>query len=223
MFSNGSGNGRTRRLPEVLTEQELGALIGQTNRRAPTGARNRAMLLVMGRCGLRVGEVTALQTKDVTKDALHVWNGKGAKDRTVPLDPQTRDAIERWQDVRRSLGIRTRALFTTITNREEGAANLGDGRVLEAATRRGKPVSDRYIRQMVARLAQRAGIEKQVHPHTLRHTAATVWLRQGLNLREVQTLLGHSSSVTTEVYTHVFDQDLQRKMAALPPLILTGA
>ena len=219
MFRNGS----RKRLPEVLTEEELGALIGQTSRRAPTGARNRAMLLVMGRCGLRVGEVVALQTKDVERDALHVWRGKGAKDRTVPLDPQTGDALDRWIDVRRDLGIRARVLFTTITERAGGAADLGDGRVLDPATRPGKALSDRYIRQVVARLAKGAGIEKQVHPHTLRHTAATAWLRAGFNLREVQTLLGHSSTVTTEVYTHVFDEDLQRKQAALPPLDLRRA
>jgi len=216
------GNGRRKTLPEVLTEQELGALIGQTNRHSPTGARNRAILLVMGRCGLRVGEVVALQTKDVGRDALHIWQGKGAKDRTVPLDPQTRDALDHWLDVRRKQGIREWVLFTTITMRARGAANLGDGRVLAAQTRPGRPVSDRYIRQMVKRCGKRGGLEKDVHPHTLRHTAATTWLRQGFNLREVQTLLGHSSAVTTEVYTHVFDEDLQRKQAALPPLLLTA-
>ncbi len=77
-----------------------------------------------------------------------------------------------------------------------------------------------YVRQMVRRYGGRAGLEKDVHPHTLRHTAATTWLRQGFNLREVQKLLGHSSPATTEVYTHVFDEDLQRKQEGLEPLAL---
>ncbi len=212
--------GGRRRLPEVLTEQELGALIGQTNRRSPTGIRNRAMLLCMGRCGLRVGEVVALQTKDVSDHTLHVWRGKGAKDRSVPLDPQTADAVEGWREVRRKLGIRTRTLFTTITERSKGESDLGDGRVLDMATKPGRPVSDTYVRSMVRRYTKRTGIEKRVTPHTLRHTAATNWLRQGFNLREVQKLLGHSSSMTTDIYTHVFDEDLQRKQEGLVPLVL---
>ncbi len=94
-----------KKLPEVLTDEELAALAKQANRRSPTGTRNLAMLLCMGSCGLRVGEVVALQTKDVSADSLHVWRGKGAKDRAVALDPQTAQAIDRWQEVRKRLGI----------------------------------------------------------------------------------------------------------------------
>jgi integrase/recombinase XerD len=212
--------GRGKRLPEVLTEPELARLLRQANRRSPTGARNLAMLLCMGRCGLRVGEVTSLQLKDVTQDAIHVWRGKGAKDRVVPLDMQTGQAIEAWLAVRQRLEIRTRTLFTTITTREEGEATGLKCGPVSAATEPGKSVDPRYVRQMVARYATRAGLEKDVHPHTLRHTAATTWLRAGFNLREVQKLLGHSSPATTEIYTHVFDEDLQRKQKALLPLDL---
>ena len=210
---------RPKKLPEVLTEEELAALVRQANRRSPTGTRNLAMLLCMGRCGLRVGEVVGLHTKDVDKDSIHVWRGKGAKDRTVPLDPQTAQAVDRWQEVRKRLGIRTRTLFTTITDRTQGEAQIG-GRVVDATTKAGRPVSAVYVRQMVRRYGERAGLEKAVHPHTLRHTAATTWLRQGFNLREVQKLLGHSSPATTELYTHVFDEDLTRKQGELRPLAL---
>lgn len=210
---------RSKKLPEVLTEEELAALVRQANRRSPTGVRNLAMLFCMGRCGLRVGEVVALQTKDISDHTLHVWRGKGAKDRTVPLDPQTAQALDAWREVRKKRGIRTRALFTTITERAEGTATIA-GREVDARTRAGKPVSSVYVRQMVKRYGERAGLEKDVHPHTLRHTAATTWLRQGFNLREVQKLLGHSSPATTEVYTHVFDEDLVRKQEGLVPLAL---
>ena len=208
-----------KRLPEVLTEHELAALLRQANRRAPSGARNLAMLLCMGRCGLRVGEVVALQTKDVSDHTLHVWQGKGAKDRAVPLDPQTAQALDAWLDARRKLGIRSRAIFTTITDRTQGTACIG-GRTVDATTQAGKPVASAYIRQLVSRYTERAGLEKEVHPHTLRHTAATTWLRRGFNLREVQKLLGHSSPATTEIYTHVFDEDLTRKQNDLAPLAL---
>jgi integrase/recombinase XerD len=216
MYADG---GRPRKLPEVLTEEELAALVRQANRRSPTGTRNLAMLLCMGRCGLRVGEVVARHTKDVTDRTLHVWRGKGAKDRTVPLDPQTAQALDAWRAVRKKRGIRSRVLFTTITNRTAGQAVIA-GRTVDARTRAGKALSPVYVRQMVRRYGQRARLEKAVHPHTLRHTAATTWLRQGFNLREVQKLLGHSSPATTEVYTHVFDEDLQRKQEGLAPLVL---
>jgi len=74
-----SQSGRPRKLPEVLTEQELTALLRRANRRSPSGCRNLAMLLCMGRCGLRVGEVVALQTKDVSDHSLHVWRGMGGR------------------------------------------------------------------------------------------------------------------------------------------------
>ena len=90
----------------------------------------------------------------------------------------------------------------------------------DARTSAGRPVSPVYVRQMVRRYAQRGGLEKDVHPHTLRHTAATTWLRRGFNPREVQKLLGHSSAAMTELYTHVFDEDLQRKQRGLAPLAL---
>ncbi|UCC68066.1 MAG: tyrosine-type recombinase/integrase [Armatimonadota bacterium] len=84
----------------------------------------------------------------------------------------------------------------------------------------GRPVSPAHVRQMVRRYAGKAGMEKAVHPHTLRHTAATTWLRQGFNLREVRKPLGHSSPATKEVHTHVFHQDLQSKQEGLAPLAL---
>jgi site-specific recombinase XerD len=211
--------GRAKKLPEVLTEEELATLVRQANRRSPTGTRNLAMLLCMGRCGLRVAEVVGLQVKDVTADAIHVWRGKGAKDRTVPLDPQTGQAIDAWKAVRKKLSIRSHTLFTTVTDRAEGEVSIGE-RVVQAGTEAGTPVSTVYVRQMVKRYVTRAGLQKDVHPHTLRHTAATTWLRAGFNLREVQKLLGHSSPATTEVYTHVFDEDLQRKQQTLAPLPL---
>jgi integrase/recombinase XerD len=214
-----AGRERPRKLPEVLTEEELAAVVRQANRHSPTGTRNLAMLLCMERCGLRVGEAVALQTKDISDRALHVWRGKGARDRTVPLDPQTAQAVDAWRAVRKRLGIRTRPLFTTITNRVEGQAVIA-GRTVDARTCVGRPVSLVYVRQMVRRYAQRAGLEKDVHPHTLRHTAATTWLRRGFNPREVQKLLGHSSAAMTELYTHVFDEDLQRKQEGLAPLAL---
>lgn len=206
---------RSKRLVEVLTPDELTALIRETSRRAPTGIRNRAMLLVMARCGLRVGEVIALQVKDVEDDLIRVWRGKGAKDRTVPIDPQTASAIDLWRQSRRTLGIRNRTLFCTIMQRDTTeTADLGDGRTLNLSTRPGKPVAGAYLRDAIKRYARRAGIAKRVTPHTLRHTAATLWLREDFDIREVQELLGHASITSTQIYTHVFPETLIAKQAA---------
>ena len=81
----------------------------------------------------------------------------------------------------------------------------------------GPPV---YVRRMVKRYAERAGLQKEATPHTLRLSAATIWVREGFNLREVQKVPGHSSPATTEVYTHVFGEGLQRKRQGLRPLAL---
>jgi len=210
-------NSRPRRLPEVLTEQELAALVRQPNRRAPTGCRNLALLLCMARCGLRVGEALALEHRDTQGGQLTIREGKGAKDRVVPLDPQTAQALDAWWEVRGRLGANGRRVFVTITHRTTGRARI-NGRELDTSTQPGQPLSACYTRQMVARYAQKAGIEKRVHPHTLRHTAATTWLRQGFNTREVQELLGHASLVTTQVYTHVFPEELRAKMQGLTPV-----
>ena len=219
-YGGRGAGGRGRRLPEVLTEGELAALVRCANRGSPTGCRNLAMLLCMGRCGLRVGETLALRLQDVSADAIHVWQGKGGKDRTVPLDPQTAQAIEAWRGMRRGLSIRTHRLFVTITTRGAGEIEGLRSGPASAETEPGSPISQQYVRTMVARYARRAGLSKLVHPHTLRHTAATQWLRAGFDLRQVQQLLGHASPVTTQVYTHVFDEDLQRRQAALAPLPL---
>jgi len=95
------------------------------------------------------------------------------------------------------------------------ATRLGEQKT-ETELKPGKPLNPRYVQQMVARLAERAGIEKRVTPHVLRHTAATLLLRAGRNLREVQEFLGHANVATTQVYTHVLAQDLVEAVDALP-------
>jgi integrase/recombinase XerD len=226
---------RAKKLPRVLTEEQLTELLKQANRRSPTGARNLAVMLLMGRCGLRVSEVTALKSSHVTADSITVkakaegrnktedaGGAKGDRERVVPLDPQTAQAVDAWRAVRRKLGLRSHTLFVTITDRGEGEVTLpAQTRTMSFATEPGRPLSRQYVTQMVKNYARRAGLNPAlVSSHVLRHTAATTWLRAGFNLREVQQLLGHSSPATTEVYTHVFSADLQRKQQALSPLAL---
>jgi len=184
-----------KKLPKTLTKDEVLLLLSQPNKRAPTGLRNRCIMQLMYRAGLRESEVINLGTKDVEwgEAILRVWQGKGAKDRTLYLDEHTLDLLRMW-DERRPRG---RYFFCTL---------------------KGNKLNDRYIRELVDRYAEKAGIGKHVNPHMLRHTFATELLQEGYNIREVQKLLGHSDVSTTMIYTHVYDSDLANKMRLRKPV-----
>ena len=182
-----------RKLPKVLKADEVKALFDQINTGCPTGLRNRAMLQLMYRAGLRLSEVLHLAPGDVDGGQVSVIDGKGGSDRVVGIDADTADLVRRWKAERPA---RTRTLlFTTL---------------------KGKPLSPRYMQQLLHRLAARAGVRdderRSVTPHVLRHTYATELLEEGYNLREVQHVLGHANVQTTQVYTHVAEDELMRKL-----------
>lgn len=195
-----------RKLPVVLTQDELQRLLRQPNRRVPTGLRNYVMMLLMARGGLRVGEVLALQTKHVDLGAglVRVYGGKGDVDRTIPVEPWVADALKAWLSRREELRQQRK---TTWRGGKSGAV---------FTTLQGEGLDDRYVRAMVKREAQAAGIEKDVHPHTLRHTYATQLLEDGLHVKEVQDLLGHAYLDTTAIYLHVNPVNLAEKIRARP-------
>jgi len=184
-----------KKLPKTLTKEEALSLLSQPNKRAPTGLRNRCIMQLMYRAGLRESEVINLGTNDIEwkEGILRVWKGKGAKDRTLYLDEHTLDLLGMWDERR----PRSRYFFCTL---------------------KGDKLNDRYIRQLVERYAEKAGIGKHVNPHMLRHTFATELLQEGYNIREVQKLLGHSNVSTTMIYTHVYDSDLANKMRLRKPI-----
>lgn len=199
-----------RQPPEVLATDEAESILAQPNRQAISGLRNRCMLEVMYRAGLRVSEVTNLRPRDVRYSGnprLEVRNSKRGKGRNVPLRQSSVELLERWRDLRPT----SEWLFCTICERSGTAAGNPVGTQL----------GSRYIQQMVGRYAQRAGVDRTVTPHTFRHTYATEMLDQGFTIREVQALLGHSHVNTTMVYTHVNDQALAQKIGALDRLALT--
>jgi integrase/recombinase XerD len=171
-----------KRPPEVLTEQEVRALIGACSNRAPTGVRNRALIAVLWRCGLRVGEAVALEPRDVDLDAgtLRVRHGKGDRSRTVGLDTQAQALIARWMDRRQRLGVNgRRRLFCKLD---------------------GGPLQQSYVRHLLRRLAEKTGIDKRVHPHGLRHTYAAELAREGVPMNLLRDALGHSTLATTDRY-----------------------
>lgn len=182
-----------RHLPKRLSREEAAALLAVPNRRAPTGVRNRALLRVYYRAGLRCAEALALTPRDVnvTRKELRVNAGKGDKQRLVWVDPETLEIIDRWKTIR----PRSEFLFCTLAG---GQLDTG------------------YVRAMVARYGRRAGIETRVHPHMLRHSFASELLEEGWPIHGVQKLLGHEDLETTSLYLHLVDDELQRRMAERP-------
>jgi site-specific recombinase XerD len=181
---------------EILTPDEVRALIRAASKRAPTGIRNRALIVTMYRGGLRLSEALALMPKDIDTKAgtVRVLRGKGKKARTVGLDPGATAVLDRWLDKRAKLGLTGRQpLFCSIT---KGAPF-------------GRPLYPQYVRQALNRLAERAGIEKRVHPHGLRHAHAAELAAEGVPVNVVQRQLGHASlAVTSRYLDHIASADL---------------
>jgi integrase len=171
--------------PEPLTPREVLALIDGCGRGA-AGKRNRALIVMMWRTGLRVSEALALYPKDVDLDlgTVRVLHGKGNRARTVGLDAAARGILEIWLLERRRLGVTARdPLFCVISKPTIG-----------------KPMHSAYVRNMVKAAAGRAGIEKRVHPHCLRHTHAFELAGERKDLRVISRQLGHSNIAVTARY-----------------------
>ena len=180
---------RAKKLPTVLTEDEQERLLEQPNPRYPTGERNGTMLRLMLNTGLRLAEVTALKWHDVnlTTGKLMVRQGKGSKDRTLWVAEGDIDRLRNWRERQAAQCGQTDYVFTTL---------------------QGKPLGHRYVQRMVKRYAAKAGIDKNVSPHTLRHSFATDLYRETSKIRLVQKVLGHSDLSTTMIYTHSLDEEV---------------
>lgn len=195
---------RSKRLPDTLTKEETQALIAQVHTSSATGLRNRAMLAAMLGAGLRVSEVVGLYPADIDfgEGTLRVNDGKGGRDRVIPVDAETLAHLRAWAEKRKTLGVNGRQPFFCRIRTNAGA------KVLAA----GEGISTRTVQALVTGLGKKAGLEKAVHPHLLRHTYATGLLDHGFTIREVQELLGHSDVSTTMIYTHVNPAALKAKV-----------
>ncbi len=184
-----------KKLPEVLTKEEREALLAVPNKRYPSGFRNHTMLRLMLDVGLRLSETTSLKWRhiDLISGRLMVRCGKGAKDRALWLNEDDITLLQEWKQRQADLAeAKPEYVFTGITR----------GKTLN-------PVNNIYFYDFVKRAAKKAGIEKNVSPHTLRHTFATDLLSETKNIRWVQAALGHSSVGTTEIYCHIVNDELE--------------
>jgi len=184
------------RLPHVLKTEELDALLTGGVNEGPIGRRDRAVVELLYGSGLRVGELCGLRPADVDliRGQLLVW-GKGSKQRQVPMNESSVDAVRAWADGGRA------DLVTTDSPPDALFVN-----------RRGHRLTPRDVRRILDRLAA-----SPTHPHALRHTFATHLLDGGADLRAVQELLGHEDLATTQLYTHVSKERLRSVYDATHP------
>lgn len=175
-----------QRLPSVLSETEVRALIEAPDTSVALGVRDRALLEILYASGIRVSELTAIDVGDVNpRQGLIRVTGKGGKDRLVPLGESALEWLERW--------LRDARL-------QWAAATVDDALFI---ARTGRRLSRQAIWLRVRHWALRAGIAKTISPHKLRHSFATHLLDHGADLRVVQLLLGHADLSTTQIYTQV--------------------
>jgi integrase/recombinase XerD len=181
-----------RPLPKSLSEAEVETLLAAPDTGDAQGLRDRAMLEILYATGLRVSELVGLPLARINlrQGVVRVF-GKGGKERLVPLGEEAIHHLETWL--------------------REGRPEMLNGRVSDAAfvTLRGKPMTRQGFWHLIRRYAVRAGIERPLSPHTLRHAFATHLLDHGADLRVLQMLLGHSDLSTTQIYTHVARERLK--------------
>ena len=187
-------------LPQVLSVDEIDRLVAAIDMSSHEGHRNRAMLEVLYGSGLRVSELVNLKLSNIYADEHYMLiEGKGSKQRLVPLSPESEEWLSYWYQERATWPIRPGAEDYVFLNR------------------RGAPLTRVMVFTIIKRLCAQAGIQKTISPHTLRHSFATHMLQNGADLRIIQQLLGHEDITTTEIYTHVEVQDLRRAILQYHP------
>lgn len=190
-----------RKLPDTLSEEEIDALIDAIDLGKPQGERNRAMLETLYSCGLRVTELISLKLSDLYfEEGFINVVGKGDKQRFVPISEHTQKYINIYRnELRNHIDVKPEHVDILFLNR------------------RGRQLTRAMIFTIIKDLAVKAGVKKNISPHTFRHSFATHLLQNGADLRSIQQMLGHESITTTEIYMHVDRNDLAREMAKFHP------
>lgn len=178
---------KQKSLPAVLNRYEQNALLKQPNPKAPTGLRNLCIISLMLKTGLRVNEIINLKNEDIDWDngRLYVRSSGAAMERVLWVDEAEISLLRKWQETK---GTDSEHFFSTL-----------DGCCLK----------DRYIREMVKRLARKAGITKDVYPHLLRHTFAVDLARETKDIHVLQEALGHREASATQIYSKLLIEELK--------------
>lgn len=189
-----------RKLPEVLSVNEIDLILSAIDLSKPEGQRNKAMLEVLYSCGLRVSELVGLRISNIFRaEGFIRIIGKGDKERLVPVSQRALKEIDYYLPDRNSLVIQPGSEDILFLNR------------------RGRMLTRVMVFTIIKELTKRAGIKKTVSPHTFRHSFATHLVEGGADLRAVQEMLGHESIITTEIYTHLDREYLREAIISFHP------
>lgn len=192
----------SRKIPEILSYEEIESILHAIDLSHPQGTRNRAMLETLYACGLRVSELTQLRISNLYLDIGFVKViGKNNKERIVPIGDSAVKHIQLYLDHDR-----------TQIEVEKSATDI------LFLNRRGKSLTRNMVFLIVKEAAQKAGVQKNVSPHTFRHSFATHLVEGGADLRAVQEMLGHESILTTELYTHLDINYLRETILSFHPM-----
>lgn len=182
-------------LPEVLTVDEIDAMESAVDLSSPTGQRNLAIIETLYSCGLRVSELCNLAMSRISRsDGMIIIDGKGNKQRIVPVSDSALREIDLWLEDRSSIQLKP-----------------GEEDILFVSAR-GRRLTRVMVFYIIRELAEKAGIRRTISPHTLRHSFATHLLEGGANLRAIQMMLGHESIATTQIYLHTDTSSLRREI-----------
>jgi len=188
-------------LPDTLSLEEIEKLISATDENTDLAKRNRCMIEVLYGCGLRVSELTELQISNINfKENYLKIQGKGDKVRFVPLADYTADFIKNY--------------INNIRSKQKINPKHSDILFLNS---RGAQISRQMVFLIIKDIVKKAGIQKNISPHTFRHSFATHLLQNGADLRFIQEMLGHSSITTTEIYTHLNTEELHETILKYHP------
>ena len=188
-------------LPDTLSLEEIEKLISATEENTDLAKRNRCMIEVLYGCGLRVSELTELQISNINfKENYLKIQGKGDKVRFVPLADYTADFIKNY--------------INNIRSKQKINPKHSDILFLNS---RGAQISRQMVFLVIKEIVRKTGIQKNISPHTFRHSFATHLLQNGADLRFIQEMLGHSSITTTEIYTHLNTEELHETILKYHP------
>ena len=185
-----------KHLPEVLSLPEIDAIEAAIDLSKPEGVRDLAIVEVLFSCGLRISELCSLKLSELYLEEGYIRvHGKGRKERLVPIGDSAIDRLRQWFVVRQGCKIKP-----------------GEEDFVFVSLRRGKRLSRISLFVYIKEYAAKAGIRKNISPHTFRHSFATQLLEGGANLRAIQAMLGHEDIGTTEIYMHVDKTHLRREI-----------
>ncbi|MEE1004658.1 MAG: site-specific tyrosine recombinase [Bacteroidaceae bacterium] len=185
-----------KHLPEVLSLPEIDAIEAAIDLSKPEGVRDLAIIEVLFSCGLRISELCSLKLSELYLEEGYIRvHGKGRKERLVPIGDSAIDRLRQWFVVRQGCKVKP-----------------GEEDFVFVSLRRGKRLSRISLFVYIKEYAAKAGIRKNISPHTFRHSFATQLLEGGANLRAIQAMLGHEDIGTTEIYMHVDKTHLRREI-----------